>query len=189
VWKTRAPDDLGEDAEEEDEYRLPEQIKLPLPSSLPLENQSAILRGIEQQLREALAFECLRALRKGLSERIALQREKNNYIRGQADNFRSQAAIKRVQMEIAFVANRYRTTYTALQALGGDINPELMALVDEDVSVANVFDYPRQLGRGSNTNISWIWRQTAVGAQAQDDNWLEEGKFIIQHSFQSLTSG
>jgi hypothetical protein len=182
VWKTRAPDGLGEDAEEEDEYQLPEQIKLPLPSSLPLENQNAILQGIEQQLREALAFDCLRALRKGLSERVALQREKDRYLRGQADNFRSQAAIKRVQAEILFVATRYRTTYIALQVLGGDINPELMALVDEDVSIANVFDYPQHLGRGSNTNISWIWCQTAVGAQAQDDNWLEEGEFITQHS-------
>ena len=93
-----------------------------------------------------------------------------------------------MQVEITFVSNRYCTTYAALQALGGGINPDLMALEDKDVSVANLFDYSRQLGHGSNTNISWIWRQTAVGAQAEDDNWLEEGACIIQCFSQSLTS-
>ncbi|KIM27650.1 hypothetical protein M408DRAFT_24310 [Serendipita vermifera MAFF 305830] len=171
AWKARFPDELEEDAEGED---IPEKIKLPFPSSIPLENRSIVLQEIEQRLREALAFDSLRALRKGLAERLALQREKERYLRGQADNFRSQAAIKRVQGEITFVAERYKTTYAALQTLGENINPELMPLEDSDISAANVFNYSRQLQRGSNTTVSWIWRQTAVGAQAQDDNWLEE---------------
>jgi hypothetical protein len=94
-----------------------------------------------------------------------------------------------VKLEIDFVAMRYNAAYTALEALGGNINPELMRLDPEDISVANVFEYTRQLGRGANTKISWIWRQTAVGAQAQDDNWLEESECIISAHIQLLTFG
>jgi len=178
AWKASVPNGLGEDAEEEYEDILPEQINLPLPSFLPPENRNADLQEIEQRLREALAFDCLRGLRKRLAERVALLREKDQYLRGQADNFRSQAAIKRVQGEIAFIAMRYRTTYAALGALGEDINADLMPLADGDISAANVFEYSRQLQRGSNSvNISWIWRQTAIGPQVQNDNWLEEGMY------------
>lgn len=186
AWKVRSPDNLGEENEQEDEDILPEDLKLPLPSAL-LGHQNAVLQEIEKQLRESIAFDCLRALRKCLSERIALQREKDRYLQGQADNFRSQAALKRVKSEIDFVAMRYNAAYTALEALGGNINPELMRLEPEDVSAANVFDYTRQLGRGANTKTSWIWRQTAVGAQAQDDNWLEESECISSVRFRLLT--
>lgn len=174
AWKARAPDGVPEDAEEEYQDELPEYLPLALPSSLPPQNQNAILQDIERHLREGCAFDSLRALRKCLAERVALQREKDRNIRGQAANFRSQAAINRLQAEIKFVAGRYRAAYAALQSLGGDINPELAALADEDISAAKIFEYTRQLGRGYNNTLSWIWRQTGFGAQAGDDNWLEE---------------
>ena len=178
-WKARAPNHLGEDADEEDEERVPDKIRLPFPSTLPVEDRDDRLGGIEHRLREAFAFDSLRALRKALIERLALQREKTLHVRGHADNFRSGAAIKRVQDEITFIANRYRKNYRSLGALGHGVNPELSELTEAHISAANVFNYTRELGRGSVPNISWIWRQTAVGPQAQDDNWLEEGKQMI----------
>jgi hypothetical protein len=174
-WKARAPDGVQDDAEEEDDDGPPENLKLPLPSSFPVENQEPILQEMERQLREGYAFDNLRALRKGLAERVALQREKERHLRGQAANFRSQAALNRLQAEIMFVANRYRRAYEALHDLGGNINRELATLTEEDVSIAGIFEYTRQLGRGYNTAVSWIWGQTALVAQAQDDNWLDEG--------------
>jgi hypothetical protein len=177
-WKARAPDGVQEDAEEEYEDDPPETLKLSLPSSFPAENQDPILQAMERDLREGCAFDNLRALRKGLAERVALQREKDRHLRGQAANFRSQAAINRLQGEIGFVANRYRTVYAALHNLGGNINHQLTALTEEDISVAGIFEYTQQLGRGYDTTISWIWRQTALIEQAQDDNWLDEGSFI-----------
>jgi hypothetical protein len=177
-WRARAPNGMEEDAEEEYEDGPPENLKLPLPSSFPLENQDAILQEIERQLREGYAFDNLRALRKGLAERVALQREKERHLRGQAANFRSQAALNRLQAEIMFIADRYRTAYAALHDLGGNINRELARLTEEDISVAGIFEYTQQLGRGYNTSISWIWRQTALIAQVQDDNWLDEGSFM-----------
>ena len=96
-------------------------------------------------------------------------------MRGQAANFRSQAAINRTQAEIKFIADRYRRAYDALHALGGNINRELARLTEEDVSIAGIFEYTQQLGRGYNNTVSWIWRQTALITQAQNDNWLDEG--------------
>jgi hypothetical protein len=82
-------------------------------------------------------------------------------------------------VEIVFVAGRYRTAYAALHNLGGNINRELAGLTEEDISVAGIFEYTQQLGRGYNTTVSWIWRQTALVAQAQDDNWLDEGSLEL----------
>jgi hypothetical protein len=177
-WKARAPNGVQEDAEDEDDDGPPENLRLPLPSSFPVENQDPILQEMERQLREGYAFDNLRALRKGLAERVALQREKGLYQRGQAANFRSQAAINRLQAEITFIADRYRRAYEALHDLGGNVNQELATLTEEDVSIAGIFEYTQQLGRGYDTTISWIWRQTALIEQAQDDNWLDEGLFI-----------
>jgi hypothetical protein len=178
TWKARTPNGVQEDAEEEEDDAPPENLKLPLPSSFPVENQDPILQEMERQLREGYAFDNLRALRKGLAERVALQREKDRHLRGQAANFRSQAALNRLQAEITFIANRYRRAYEALHDLGGDINRELATLTEGDVSIAGIFEYTQQLGRGYNTTVSWIWRQTALIEQAQDDNWLDEGSFI-----------
>jgi hypothetical protein len=181
AWKGRAPDELQEEIEGQDEEALPDRIKLPLPSRFLPDNGIVLLQGIERQLREALAFENLKALRKCLAEELALEREKERFARGQADNFRSQAALRRVRAEIKFVASRYRTTYDALRSLGGVLNTELKDLNDNDISATNVFNYSRELGRGANIHVSWIWRQSAIGTQARDDNWLEEGVFIVCH--------
>jgi hypothetical protein len=116
---------MQENAEEEYKDGPPENLKLPLPSSFPVENQDAILQEMERQLQEGSAFDNLRALRKGLAERVALQWEKDRHLRGQAVNFRSQAALNRLQAEIMFIANRYRRAYEVLQDLGGNINREL----------------------------------------------------------------
>ncbi|KAG8820531.1 hypothetical protein FRC17_010124, partial [Serendipita sp. 399] len=172
TWKAHRPEIILED--DEDNGLLPEVINLPLPSTVPFGEQDDALRDIERQLREAQAFDYLRGLRKSLSQEIAVLREKERHHRGQEANFRSLALLGHVRVETRFNSDRYRTAYQALVLLGGDIHRELMPLRVEDVSAANVFRYTRELGRGFNTTTSWIWRQTQIGEEAQDDSWLQE---------------
>ncbi|CCA75643.1 hypothetical protein PIIN_09634 [Serendipita indica DSM 11827] len=173
-WKARTPLDIHDEEDEEDDPALPEQWKLPIPSTLPRNEQLALPRQVEKELREAQAFDYLRALRTGLAEEIALLRDRDRHQHGYDANLRSRSLIERVRRDINFNTGRYRATFAALEVLGGARNPELKPLLPADVSAANVFRYTQELGRGFNVNISWIWRRTAVGTHANDDNWLDE---------------
>lgn len=174
TWKARSPAAIEEDDFGDNESVLPEALKLNLPSEFPLDDQIPYLREIEKQLCEAQAFDYLKALRKCLAERTALLRTRDRRHRGQDERLRSTAVISRMENEISFIADRYRTVYTAISTLGGN-NPQLRKLERADVSAANVFRFTDVLGRGKNTEISWIWRMEGVGVEAQDDNWLDEG--------------
>lgn len=203
-WKARSPDgaefedeDNNDDDDEDDDNEdddnddedddsshndnggtHAENISLPLPSKMPNPEQNPTLQLIEKELREAQAFDYLRALRKSLSEKIALQRGQKQDLSGQHSRTRSYAVINRISDEITMIGKRYMTTYNALLALGGTINPKLRKLDREDISAKNVFEYSRQLGRGSDTAISWIWRQMPVGDEVEKDSWLEEGTIL-----------
>ncbi|CAG7853416.1 SubName: Full=Uncharacterized protein {ECO:0000313/EMBL:CCA76143.1} [Serendipita indica DSM 11827] len=173
AWKARAPDNGQDDGDDEPTHN-PELQRLMLPSQLPYHDQNEELRRIEKELREAQAFDYLRALRTSLAEKIALVRDKETNQRGNQANARARSVIDRVQMRIDFEASRYRVSFSALQRLGGVDNVELMPLAPQDVSIANVFRFTCDLERGYNTSTSWIWRRHAVGEQAMDNDWLNE---------------
>lgn len=157
----------------------PEDISLVLPSTIPLEDQDTDARTIEKQLREGQAFDCLRSLRKSLAEKIALQRGQKHDDVGQTAKNRSYAAINRLNAEIGLIAKRYTANRHALRALmaeGEVINAKLQELNDSDVSAMKVFDFSTKIGRGSSTDVSWIWSQMPTGGDDTDDKWLEEGK-------------
>lgn len=146
---------------------------------MPLTDRDPVLQAIERDLREAQAFDYLKALRKSLAEKIALQRGQKQDLNGQKAKTRSYTVIDRITSEIQTIAKRYNATYDALNALGGKVNPKLQHLKKEDLSAKDVFEYSRQLGRGSATTISWIWRQIPLGGEVESDSWLEEGMFTL----------
>lgn len=188
-WKARSSrlfdENDNNEGDEDSEHItcLPESVTLQIPSSLLLpepagglsQEQETSLKQTEKDLREGQAFDYLQALRKCLVEQIALQRDKERNQRGQHTTTRSNSAIQRVTDEMKIITARYCATYTALESLGCGIHTSLRKLEGSDVSAKNVFTYTRQLGRGSDTSVSWIWRHTRIGNGMQDENWLEEG--------------
>lgn len=174
-WKARAPNgiDLNDD---DDDDELVELQRLPLPSSMLTADQSPEARAVEKNLREAQAFELLQSLRKLLAERVALQRNQQKDQQGQNARTRSSCIINRVSEEIRRIVKRYQTNYRALEALGALPHPTLQELKDGDATATNVFNITERIGRGTDTNVSWIWRQVPIGEDVQSDSWLEEGE-------------
>ena len=162
--------------EDLNEATRPETTNLGLPSAFPSSDQIqySSLQEMEKELREAQAFDCLRSLRKCLSERVALLREKSQRARGRYESSRSTTIIKSLEEEVSLHAVRYRIVYAAFITLGGS-NPQLKQLEPSEVTAANVFSYSEGVGRGTNTDVSWIWRMSHTGEDALGDNWLEEG--------------
>lgn len=107
AWKERSPAGVEEDGFEDlNEMTCPEIASLGLPSTFPPSGELlySSLQGIEKELRQAQVFDCLRALRKCLSERVALLQEKNQRARGRYESSRSTATIKVLEEEILFLA-------------------------------------------------------------------------------------
>lgn len=176
---------MEDDDDNDDDNEPAESVTLPLPSTMPLIDQDPAIRSIEQELREAQAFELLHSLRKSLSERVALQRNQSRDQRGQKAKTRSSSIVNRVTNKIKKTTKRYQKTYNALLALGVAIHPRLQELKENDVSARNVFEYTQTVGRGDK-DISWIWRQVPMGSEAQSDSWLEEGETSAIYSWWSV---
>ncbi|KAG8819524.1 hypothetical protein FRC19_009723 [Serendipita sp. 401] len=84
TWKAHRPEVIPED--EDDNEPLPEDISLPLPSSMPTDHNDDVLHDIERQLRESQAFDYLRGVRKSLSQEVAILQDKECHQRGQEAN-------------------------------------------------------------------------------------------------------
>jgi hypothetical protein len=193
-WKLRSPlklndhnsseeqgdggNDDDDDDDDDEAFTEVEHSLLPLPSnSTPINNERlALYLTIEKELRAGQSRDALKQLRKTLALKLALLRG-SKLARGQRDNLRSQAAIKRVTEEVRGIVSRYRASYSALVRLGlGEGKSDLQVLNDSDLSTANVFEENRRLGRGFDIrDVSWIWRMPNIGLEAQDNNWLSEG--------------
>ncbi|CCA75618.1 hypothetical protein PIIN_09609 [Serendipita indica DSM 11827] len=175
AWLANAPDGLLDDYEDnQPDIQLPEDMFLPLPSTLVIGNDHEQAWDTERQLRKSHAFDCLKTIRKRLIEKLALQREQRLHNRGQAAANRSSAAMKQIDHDIAFHAGQYRTSFAALQRLGGNIPNALRHLEDADVSATNVIDYMDVLGHGYDVTVSWIWQQARLGEQVAGNNWIRE---------------
>lgn len=155
----------------------PESLLLPLPSTFA-DNDSEIaiqLRDLERELRTGQAHDALKQLRKALAFKLALTRERG-IGQAQREGLRTPAVFKRVEDDIRSAAIRYRAAYSALTKLGLGEQSDFQILTPQDISIAQVFSPNRPLGRGYDIqDISWIWRMRGVGAETQDDNWLDEG--------------
>lgn len=180
-WKRRAPEGIKEDTDttedvSDDHDTFPEDDPLPLPSTLADNEQIEVHKGLEKDLRVGQAYDALKELRMALALKLALFREQHLSVRGQRHTQRSKAAIDRVTDTVTVATVRYRVAHAALNALGGNTaESEFRQLRDEDITTSNVFQSNRPLGRGQESQISWIWRMQGTGLEARDDDWLEEG--------------
>jgi hypothetical protein len=140
-----------------------------------LANQDPMSQSIEKKLQEAQALEVLQSLRKKLAEQVALERNQKRDQTGQTAKTRSYAVVNHVRQEITRLTKRYQKSYSALKALDALPHSILQELKDGDTSAKNVFQYTDHVGRGTDTNISWIWRHVPVENNEHIDNWLDEG--------------
>jgi hypothetical protein len=187
AWKRSSPlgEDDVEDSDDGENDAFFEDMQIPLPSTL-FNVQLALLPRlfhIERQLRSGQAYDALKQLRRSLALRLVVKRESQN-ARGQHQNLRSKATLKRIDGDIGSIASRYRAAYSALSKLDAlPTYPDLLELVASDLTTANVFESSRPLGRGyDNARISWIWRMRGIEAEVHADNWLQEGEHTSQIS-------
>lgn len=177
---------------------LAEAFNLFLPSAVIGTNScDKKLAGYEWRLRYGLAFDCLVELRRHLLVLNTMYQSKDQLIRGQHHNTRSNSLIQGVQTRIKYVSHKYRSCRSALASLseplrkGNEWESILRPLLDIDI---------RGLREGEDTSsssegrrqLSWIWAsqrtntaELTVGmnealriewckARAQAQRWQEE---------------
>ena len=193
TWKRTSPlarDEMdGSDIEDDDNGAPFEDTELPLPSNLPNAAPALFpdLSRIEELLRVGQAYDTLKQLRKALALRLAMQRESRNSC-GQRENLRSKAALRHADSDINLIVARYNAAHSALSRLNIIAEyPDLRVLTPKDLTIANVFEPHRPLGRGyDTTRVSWIWRMKGIATELHDDNWLREGEYR-NHMATSIT--
>jgi hypothetical protein len=195
---------LREAAEEaRDPERPPpkaEEIKLWLPSDLPVESRwAACAHGIpeaEAKLREVQCVDALDTLRSRLHTQKHLITWRDSNSVGQRAAMRSATLIGRVGDRIGRVAAKYREVRAALITLkGADYAPQFKELKPSDMNVNPEEESDaasrRKLGRLGSTKrtrieptnakriFSWIW--TVGGGPGRDEVQLHECKRGCAH--------
>lgn len=165
-------------------------VPLSVPSSLSPDIRSKCspkLAVMESELRLGQCHDSLSSLRHQLHSRSRLLKDKYVNVRSQGPNTKSQALLKRVSAHISTAADRYRTAYSALDALDtgheAQWRTELFVLHKRDIRAISEPVMPshpdprrasailaRTLLSGGvspegNHAPSWIWR----GAPTSDD--------------------
>ena len=171
----RARDDR--DASDATAERLPQDLPLYLPSSLPgLASCSLKLQQHEFRLREAQAYEALENTRQHLRMRTHLYKHKDKNVTGQHANTRARNLINQTQGKVNASAATYTRARNALAKLSGPLGEvgwrgKLLALKPEDIR-------PLKDGEDGDTEgtrkLSWIWKVVGI-TEDSDDEGVQEG--------------
>jgi len=155
-------------------------IPLWLPSSLSATDPcDANLQLYEWRLRKGQAFDALHKIRQGFRQKSHRLKVKQRFMRGVAENNRSNDGIKRAEAVIEAAASKYRIAYAALTALHLQISnthrepnwtENLQVLRDTDLRGMSEGLENDSEGRRS---ISWIWRIEGVADGEQGEQELE----------------
>ncbi|KAG9011574.1 hypothetical protein FRB90_007155 [Tulasnella sp. 427] len=146
----------------------------------------------EAQLRVGNAHDNLNALKDALGLRSLLVQAKKTHVRGQVQNTRSEASIKRASQVVLRHKHAYQRDWKAIVSLGvemGATGPAagLQELRDNDIRNLREFIDNREYGRSADS-LPWIWRSVGnalpLGASISDaqravKDWEQEGRLEI----------
>ncbi|KAF6754795.1 hypothetical protein DFP72DRAFT_812516, partial [Ephemerocybe angulata] len=157
-------------------------IRLLLPSALPLSASTAALRKFEADLRKGQAYDALADMRRYLRLRSYLLKQKDLYTRGVTANTRANTGIARAQGGVDWAAAKYRRVRKLILTLCPpsddpalladplhkdltDWRSDLLPLGDGDVRGLSDGLYGESDG---NRTMSWIWYAAASNSASGD---------------------
>ncbi|KAL4259108.1 hypothetical protein AB1N83_010863 [Pleurotus pulmonarius] len=158
------------DSAHENPSPLAESVHLFLPSAVIANNPcDKKLAGYEWRLCYGLAFDCLAELRRHLLVLNTMYQSKDQLIRGQHHNTRSNGLIQGVQTRIKYVSHKYRACRSALVSLseplrkGDEWESILRPLLDTDIRGLREGEDASSSSEGRR-QLSWIWSSQRTNA-------------------------
>ncbi|KAL4259471.1 CxC2-like cysteine cluster KDZ transposase-associated domain-containing protein [Pleurotus pulmonarius] len=147
-----------------------ESVQLFLPSAVIASiSCNKKLAGYEWRLRYGLAFDCLAELRRHLLVLNTMYQSKDQLIRGQHHNTRSNTLIQGVQTRIKYISHKYRTSRSALASLSQPLRKDnewesmLRPLLDTDIRGLREGEDASSTSEGRR-QLSWIWSSQRTNA-------------------------
>ncbi|KAG8744966.1 hypothetical protein FRC12_014689 [Ceratobasidium sp. 428] len=156
----------------------PESTDLGLPSSFAAETLDAAglssLVDLERDLRRSMCNDSLESLRSLLGARAFAINYKKRHERGQVQNTRSEAAIRRHTAKIEKTRWRYNNSRDALFRLGPNDTDANRYQIIKDEDLKSLKSYLEEDSRGTGQGYSsmpWIWRNNP---SANHNRWQVE---------------